>query len=412
MIPAEQALFKINPMLKKYITLLLLAFAGFGLNAQCPPGDVILSSQVEVDAFVADYPDCTEIAGSMLIGSLFDTTDIIDISGLSSLTTIGGDLLILKNPVLTSLSGLNQLTSIGGDLSIRFNAVLTSLMGLEQLTSISGSLFFLSNDALTSLTGLDQLTFIGGSLGFHNNAVLTSLPGLGQLTSIGGDLTINFSTILTSLTELEQLTSIGGDLWISSNDGLTSLTGLGNLTSIGGYLLISSNDGLTSLTGLEQLTFISGNLWIRNNAVLTSLTSLESLDATTIADLTIEDNPQLSTCAIESICDYLGVEANTANISGNATGCATREEVETACMVSATDISQTNIKLFPNPTNGMLQLRNSTAKEVVVYTAQGQRIARYDSPGQELDLSALPAGMYYLHLITVDAEYAARVVKQ
>jgi hypothetical protein len=47
-----------------------------------------------------------------------------------------------------------------------------------------------------------------------------------------------------------------------------------------------------------------------------------------------------------------------------------------------------------------------------VYTAQGQRIARYDHPGQELDLSALPAGVYHLHLVTTEAVHAARVVKQ
>lgn len=187
-----------------------------------------------------------------------------------------------------------------------------------------------------------------------------------------------------------------------------NLTGLDQLTSIGGYLDIEFNHSLTNLTGLEQLTSIGGELSIWANHGLISLTGLENLDANTIADLRVENNLELSICAIESICDYLGVETNTADISGNATGCATREEVETACMVSATDISQTNIELFPNPTNGMLQLRNITAKEVVVYTAQGQRIARYDSPGQELDLSALPAGVYHLHLITADAVHAAR----
>ena len=177
-------------------------------------------------------------------------------------------------------------------------------------------------------------------------------------------------------------------------------------------MTIRDNAGLTSLTGLDQLTSIGGFLFIRFNVGLTSLTGLDNLDATTIEDLFIQFNPQLSACAIESVCDYLGVAANTADISGNAMGCATREEVETACVVSTTDISQTNIELFPNPTNGMLQLRNITAEEVVVYTAQGQRIARYVSPGQELDLSALPAGVYHLHLIAADAAYVARVVKQ
>ena len=460
-IPAEQALFKIRPMLKNYITLLLLTFAGFGLNAQCPLGDVTLSSQAEVDSFVADYPDCTEIAGELVIGGgLSSTTDITNISGLSGLTSIAGKLRIRFNAVLTSLTGLEQLTFVGVDLSIRVNPVLTSLEGLEQLTSIGRNFFLEENASLTSLAGLSQLTSIGGSLSVDGNAGLTSLTGLGQLTSFDGGLSIhsnpgitslagleNITSIgksvfiydnagLTSLTGLENMTSIGQSLDIRTNNDLTSLTGLGQLTSIGGYLLVSDNPSLTSLTGLEQLTSIGGDFWIEDNVslmslteleqltsigenlhidgndALTSLLGLENIDVTTINNLLIESNPQLFTCAVASICDYLGVETNTADISGNAMGCATREEVEMACMVPATDISPTHIELFPNPTNGMLQLRNITAKEVVVYTAQGQRIARYDNPGQELDLRALPTGVYHLHLITADAAYAARVVKQ
>ncbi|KGE85833.1 MAG: T9SS type A sorting domain-containing protein [Phaeodactylibacter xiamenensis] len=375
-------------MLKYCFTFLLSAFACCGLNAQCPPGDVILSSQAEVDAFVADYPDCTEIAGSMLIGSLSDPTDITDISGLSNLTSIGGNLDLLDNDSISSLAGLELLVSIDGDLNIKSNAILTSLSGFNQLTSINGVFSIIGNTHLMSLSGLEQLTFIGGDLLISGNPDLTNLTGFDQLNSIHGDLEISGNPNLTSLTGLIQLTLIGGDLYIRFNSVLTSLTELEQLTSIGGFLVISGNTELMSLAGLKNL------------------------DATTIDNLFMSSNYQLSSCAIESICNYLSLETNSANISGNATGCATREEVETACMVSATEISQANIKLFPNPTNGMLQLRNITAKEVVVYTAQGQRIARYDNPGQELDLSALPAGVYHLHLITADAVHAARVVKQ
>ncbi|MEZ4849180.1 MAG: hypothetical protein R3B93_11295 [Bacteroidia bacterium] len=39
----------------------------------------------------------------------------------------------------------------------------------------------------------------------------------------------------------------------------------------------------------------------------------------------------LSTCEIQSICDYLGIPANIADILNNNTGCNTRPEVELAC---------------------------------------------------------------------------------
>lgn len=497
------------------------------------------------------YPDCTEISGYLQIGDFDNSTDVTDISGLRSLTsieegldiiynvdlmtldgldsitTIGGRLVIGFNTSLTDLDSLENLISIGGSLGIDSNDALTDISSLGNLTSLNGHLTLDSNDGLTSLDGLHNLTSINGLLSITDNDGLTSLSSLESLTSINGTLTVRFNALLTSLSGLDNLdattisgsgqgltiqsnpqlstcaiesicdylgvdmnaanivgnatgcesrevvemacplmcpmgdvilssqaevdafvtaypncTALNGQLQIGEGSGssttsditdisglsglvstdgslivrltesLTNLTGLDSLISIGGALNLDNNAALINLSSLNNLTSIGSALGVTNNATLMSLSGLNNIDATTITLLVIEDNPQLSACAVQSVCDYLGVDTNFASVAANATGCESREVVGMACVVSTTDISQTNIELFPNPTSGYVQLRNITVEHVDIFTSQGQRVARYDNPGQELDLSALPAGVYHLHLIAADGAYVARVVKR
>jgi len=337
-----------------------------------PDGNYYFFTQNEIDNFQTNYPNCTELKGDVTISGY----DITNLNGLSVLTSIAGNLSITENNSLTSLTGLDNLTSIGGDLWISENYALTSITGLIGLTSIGGRLWIYRN-AMTNLTGLDDVISIGGDLSITGNVVLTSLAGLDNVISIGGDLSIDDNPVLTSLTGLEGLTSIGGILFISGNSltslmglvnldsiggdliifynyALTSLTGLEGLTSIPGNLVISINNSLTSLAGLENatsvgnleikynnaltsleglygLTSISGHLDIRYNPVLVSLTGLDNIDAGSLTDLYISNNTLLSTCEVQSICDYLANPNGTVNIYNNAIGCNNPPEVANAC---------------------------------------------------------------------------------
>jgi len=133
--------------------------------------------------------------------------------------------------------------------------------------------------------------------------------------------------------------SIGEDFNVNNNDALTGLTGLNNVISIGEDLKINHNYALTSLTGLDNLTSIDGSLNIGyyddygsyGNPSLIDITGLENIDAGSITDLTISYNLSLSTCEVQSICDYLANPSGYVSIGGNATGCNSQEEVEDAC---------------------------------------------------------------------------------
>lgn len=140
----------------------------------------------------------------------------------------------------------------------------------------------------------------------------------------------NFQTDYPGCTEIE------GDVWVEG-DSITNLNGLSVLTSIGGYLYIAYNHELNSLSGLDNVTSIGGYLRIEYNGALTSLTGMDNIEAATIAGLSIQGNNSLSTCEVESVCNYLSAPNDTIAIHNNATGCSNREEIELACEM--TDIN-------------------------------------------------------------------------
>ncbi len=278
-------------------------------NPRCLPEGILFSNQAEIDDFQANYPDCMEIDGDVTIKG----NNITNLNGLSQLTSIGGNLEIKGNDVLTSLTGLGGLSSIGGRLSIVYNSTLTNLTGLDNVASIGGSLSIQLNNTLTDLTGLGKVIFIGSGLSMYYNSSLTSLSGLESLTSLEGGLYVSGNNSLTSLSGLENITFIGDGLYISDNDSLTSLTGLENVTSIGGKLDVYGNNSLTNLTGLENVTSIGGDLYIWVNDALISLTGLESL--TSIEGvLHIQANDSLTSLTgldhLTSVGNYLMVSFN------------------------------------------------------------------------------------------------------
>lgn len=217
------------------------------------------------------------------------------------------------------------------------------------------SIWFWDPSDITNLDGLNVLTHIGGSLWIGNNHLLTSLTGLNNLNSIGGDLHIGF----------------GYDVWDESPTYLTNLSGLENLKSIGGELSIAFNHNLTSLTGLENLTSIGTNLEIKYNDVLTSLNALENLQADSIYNLSIFNNPYLSDCEMQSVCDFLDSLCGPVDIYNNATGCDNPQEVAGNCGITLPCLpfgnyyllSQDNIDDFQSDFPGCTELEGNVTIE-------------------------------------------------
>lgn len=151
-------------------------------------------------------------------------------------------------------------------------------------------------------------------------------------TTVDGNLTITGN--VSDLSGLTTLTTINGNFNVSSTTVLTSLLGLDNLDTIGGDVNITSNTAFTSLNGFSNLANFSGAITISANNNLTDISTLENIPYTIVTQLSIENNTSLATCESDFVCDFVfNVSAN-ATISGNAAGCSTLSEVQTACVAS------------------------------------------------------------------------------
>jgi len=386
----------------------------------------------------------TYIGGGLTI---WYTSNLVDLSGLENLTEVDA-LVISENDALTEISSLSNLAQIHSWITIIGNPNLNSLEGLEQITSIpvwwvnisdndnlinldglnnlnyvnqlyvgnndniidlSGfenldSVFWLDigdNDNLQNLNGLSSLSKVSHHLSIYSNNVLNSLTGFEQLTHIDGGLRIEENDALESMEGLEGIETIGGVFEISHNYDLQSLNGLESLKQVGGSLRVVGCNELISLSGLDSLTMIGGWLNIDENNLLETLSGTDNIEAESIENLSITYNPQLSTCEVQSVCDYLANPGGDIQIYVNAPGCNNSVEVEEACTVGIPEQETVSrLSLYPNPSFSEVTISRveGIIDEVSIYNKLGQRVIHEVKPHHTIDVSGLPQGLYIVEI--------------
>lgn len=87
-------------------------------------------------------------------------------------------------------------------------------------------------------------------------------------------------------------------------------------------------------------------------------------------------------------------------------------EVTNLTPSAVSEIGKTSVRIFPNPTTGLIRISNLDAERVEVFDYTGRLILQMQQPGNNIDLSTAPAGIYLLKLYTGNTAYSARVVKE
>lgn len=409
-----------HPLIDMQRTSLLLASAfavATAAHAQsCLPDGIVLTTQAQVNSFASNYPGCTTIEGYLRIGA----GAVNDLSGLAQLTSVNGYLHIGPNPQLATLNGLQNIASVGGSLTITGNAQLNDLSGLSGLTSVGGLMEVSANNSLSSLVGLQGITSVGSYLEISDSPGLTDLQGLEGIETIGGDIIVNNNAALASMQGLSP-TSVGGGFSLMNNHQLMDLSAASQLTSLGGVLSLIGNTAILSLEALSGITAVDGLVRVTGSSGLMSLAGLENIDPNTILNLIIVNNPGLFQCAVESLCDYLAIPASLANITGNATGCASRAEVEEACTLLSVEEgmhTESALCVFPNPSDGMVHVTvdglgamRLRAIDMSGRIAHDERLLATSASTHPIDLSHLGAGIYLLRLDHPAGSYTTGLVR-
>ena len=395
----------------KTIKLLLTAIVIIGFISSTQAQNVNIPDAIFKAALVANSSINTNMdaeiqvsEASVFNGSIYLAEVIFNSPGLNNITDLTG---IEAFVSLISLDcSFNALTSLNVSactaltyLDCRENSwsSLTSLnvSGCTALINLDCSGNSLSSLDVSSFTALTTLVCASNQLTSIDVSSCTALTFLvcanNQLTS----LNVSANTALTILVcDNNQLTSLD----VSAN---TALTGLNcSLNSALTSLDVSANTALTSFFCYDnQLTSLDVSactalttLYCYNN----QLTSLNVKNGNNInMDLMsnnygflASNNPNLSCIEVDNVAWSNTNWANdidaTAYFSENCSG------------AGLSDINESNAPMFyPNPTTGTLYL--SDPSNISLSDLSGKLLLEEKNTNQ-LDLSALPAGMYFLRV--------------
>ncbi|MFK7949174.1 MAG: hypothetical protein AB8G11_16405 [Saprospiraceae bacterium] len=277
------------------------------IDKSCFEGMVELRTQKQVDNF-GQMPYRT-IKGNLLIGFCRNNddgeSDINDLSVLNKISTIEGQLVIVKTQ-LSNLVGFFNLEVVSNDVIIEENKILGNLSGLNKLRHIgleykgsdlsyNGSLHISYNQSLFSLEGLNKLTHIGGNLKIKHNNSLETLNGLGSsnytifLSNTPGVHIIGNK----SLKDVDALKMLGGCdlLEIAKNNRLTSISSLEYLRIK--QLEIKENKSLKEIIPFKWVKELSF-LCISDNSKLNDVENVEILKNKTPHDRIVIMNNAVS----------------------------------------------------------------------------------------------------------------------
>ncbi|MFX0556100.1 hypothetical protein ACOCEA_04850 [Maribacter sp. CXY002] len=249
-------------------------------------GNVVLSSQEEVDSFGAE--EYLTIIGNVFIGKN-GGSNITNLSALSNLNQIRGDFTIgtydKGNPLLTNLNGLEYLALIDTyflndfipkNLIISYNENLENVDALNGLGYFNGDLRIYSNDKLKNLNGLSRLT-TAKRISISGNDALENINGLENITKVDF-LLIGDNPMLTNLNGLRNLPDVIQDISIVRNESLSDISALSNVTRVKYNLIITECPEINSLDVFNKITIIGARLVLIDLGI-TNLDSFQLLES-------------------------------------------------------------------------------------------------------------------------------------
>jgi len=339
-----------------YTIILFLASLTLGFAQQCPNTDsrITLNSQAAVDTYVANNAGTCNFAQNSLVIS---GSDIVDISGLSFITAVNEELLII-NTGLTTLDGLQNITAVGTSFSsLEFNIennpnlVSVNLPSLSDAENISisncnllqsinfpsisvpaESIRITGNNALQTITIGTASTLQISNFTIRNNASLTNITGfkLADFPTLNPSFGVfmDNNPLLASLSFLSDLVDYKKPILIRDCIGITNLDDFQNLQTCG-YLGIE-NTGITSLNNLGQRIEAFSSVLITGNQNLTDISYLGDI-LRIDGDLTITNNSNLDECCVLSRFYENGAINGSIILSGNDTNCDSNRDILDGC---------------------------------------------------------------------------------
>ena len=404
----------------RLILFVALGISSFGRTAaQCPTGDVMLSTQAAVDNFPAG---CAVISGNLTVSA----GAITDLSPLKDITEVTGRVLLFDLPQLGSLAGLDGLTTVGQSLRVSRCDGLTDLTGLGGLSSATSFLEFDNNAGLTSVDGVGGSMTLDGRLIIEDNPLLQNLNGLAGLTQIGSstlELSDNASLVdISGLDGIDPASIV--NLIVVGNTAL----GTCDVTVVCDYLADADNPATVSgnavgCTSRPEVETSCGPLpvrWVGFSATARKADNVLRWRAEATgapARFSVSRSPDGrtwtaigTTPATPGTEDYAYTDAGAPSVAYYRL--AYREagdHVDHSPTVVVRRADHAAPQVFPNPARGHLRVSPGEQVETLsLYRTTGQLVRT--AGGAEMDLTGVRRGAYYLRIRSEGASVVRQVM--
>jgi Secretion system C-terminal sorting domain len=393
----------------KIITLLLLMVTGIAIAQDVYIPDTILKAKLtdtnqgidENGDGEIQYAEALAVTDTLyLAGNGANGNHIVNLTGIEAFENITG--LDVSNNNIETFNCLNAHLKY---LDVKFN----NLTGIQ--VNNCGELTMLSCNN-------NQLTAID----------ISNCPELSVLYCGNNSLAALNVAANTALTVLHCATNNLTELDISQNTNLESLYCFyNNITTLN----LASSPALTLLScgynpGLTGLDFTNTPLLVQLNCIQTAVTSLNLSMCPQLRLLVCTGCSQLENINIKNNYNHFFSEDHLylSDLPLLETVCVDNTDSEFSSWVAAqtlpgviitstctmgTDVDGLeNVSVFPNPANTIVYIEGAEISEVCVFNSMGQKAGFYKNTGT-VDLSAMPAGVYFLYIKDV---YGATIVKK
>ena len=255
-----------------------IAELGWTTLAKVFDNDIRFENQMELDEF--GEKGYNRIEGDVYIGSNRNLTDITNLTPLSTISYIRGNLTVTRT-ACQNLDGLENIRDhwIFTEIKIVDNQELLNVDGLSGFVS-PYYIYINFNSNLQNIEGLSNITGTTKECAISANASLENIRGLRNLRNTP-KVEISQNNKITDLSGLESLVSVVEGVYILQNELLESAQGLNNLRT-GGAVIFDRNPNLKSIVDLRSLESVQ-SFEITQSPLLQSLQGLENLNEVTLA---------------------------------------------------------------------------------------------------------------------------------
>ena len=340
---------------------------------------------------------------------------------------------------LTSITIPNSVTEIGYG-AFSGCSSLTSIDIPNSVTSI-GYYAFYECSSLTSITIPNSVTYIGSGA-FENCSSLTSITIPNSVTSIRTDAFLgcnNLTSMTVECTNIPNLSNIG------LNSTLQNLTLGENVTSIasGAFNSYSFLQNITCLAttpptladntvfpypNIATLNVPCGTLEAYSSAtsfwnmffagrISESGYNVEvSVNDETFGSVAVESDCSTGTLTATANEGYRFVIWNDGNTDNPRTIALTSDTSFTAifALIDESSLSEdaefAELSVYPNPTSSKVSF-NQAIEKIEVIDLSGKTVQTYEN-ANEINIEALPAGVYHLRMTIKDKTTTRKVIKE